>query len=209
MTTGIVVAGGASRRFGPGEKALATVAGSSMLHRVVDRLEPIVDGVVVNCREEQRSAFEAALSDAGQVRFAIDSVPDGGPVVGLATAIEAVDDRSALVVGCDFPLVTTAALSTIHSRLERHDADVVVPRVDGRRQPLCGAYRLDALAAELATPSEVRGRRLGAVLDRLDGDVLSASRLPGGNRTFWNVNTRTDLEFARRFAALESLDGAW
>lgn len=198
MPTGIVVAGGASRRFGPGEKALATVGGSPMLRRVVDALEPVVDAVVVNCREVQRSAFEAALSPVERVQFAVDPVPDGGPVVGLETACAEVDDDVALVVGCDLPLVTAPTLSSMLGRLESRPADAVVPRVDGRRQPLCGAYRVGALEGAIDAVGDARGCRVGALFDHLDVHAVAAGRLPGGDRAFWNVNTRSDLERVRR-----------
>ena len=197
MSTGIVVAGGASRRFGPGEKALATVDGSPMLRRVVDALESVADAVVVSCREAQRSAFEAALSPV-EARFAVDPVSGGGPVVGLETACAAVDDDVALVVGCDLPLVRTATLSTLLSRLDARPVDAVVPRVDGRRQPLCGAYRVGALEDAIDAVGDAHGCRVDALFDHLEGHAVSADRLPGGDRAFWNVNTRQDLERVRR-----------
>ncbi|WP_255193100.1 molybdenum cofactor guanylyltransferase [Natronobeatus ordinarius] len=199
MTTGIVVAGGTSRRFGPGDKALAPVAGSPMIRHVVGALEPITDAVVVNCREGQRPAFETALSTGEGVRFAIDRVPDSGPVAGLETACAVVDDDVAIVVGCDVPLVTTATLSSVLARLEARPVDVVVPRVDGRRQPLCGTYRVDALEDAIDAVGDAQGCRVGALFDHLDVHAVSARRLPGGDRAFWNVNTRSDLAFARRW----------
>lgn len=199
MTAGIVVAGGTSRRFGPEDKALATVAGSSMLRHVVDALEPIVDDVVVNCRAIQHPTFESELSGHDRIRFAIDPVPDGGPVVGLESACAAVNDDVALVVGCDFPLVTTTALASMLTRLESRAADAVVPWADGRRQPLCGAYRVDALEAAIDALGSVRGRRVGEVHERLVVHDVSVEELPGSDRAFWNVNTRADLERAERF----------
>jgi molybdopterin-guanine dinucleotide biosynthesis protein A len=55
---GVVLAGGRSTRFDDGDKALATVEGTSMLARVVHRLGAVTDVVVVNCRPGQREAFD-------------------------------------------------------------------------------------------------------------------------------------------------------
>lgn len=46
MTDGIVIVGGRSSRFGPGEKALADVSDTPTVRRVVDSLVPLVDRVV-------------------------------------------------------------------------------------------------------------------------------------------------------------------
>lgn len=60
---GVVLAGGFSTQFGDRDKALATADGDPMLARVVDRLNRIVDEVVVSCRRAQREEFERASAD--------------------------------------------------------------------------------------------------------------------------------------------------
>lgn len=201
MTTGIVVAGGRSERFGPGDKALATVDGTPMIRHVVRSLAPVCDGIVVNCRREQRSAFEATLEDVAiPLEFAIDPVPDAGPVVGLETALARVDDERACVTACDIPLVPSAALSALLDTLASESGtDAAVARVDGRTQPLCGAYAVDALAAVIDAVGSTENCSLFALLDRLEVTTVPATRLPGEERTFRNVNTRADLERLEEF----------
>ena len=79
MTTGAIVAGGRSTRFGDRDKAVAELAGVPMIRRVADRLagtddpvppgatraaggDPLVGEVVINCRPDQREAIDAALA---------------------------------------------------------------------------------------------------------------------------------------------------
>lgn len=212
VTTGIVVAGGTSSRFGPEEKALATVGGTPMLRRVVDGLAPRVDRVVVNARLEQRPAFSTALADAaGSIRFAIDGEPDGGPVAGLATALDGVDGGRAVVLACDLPLVGTETLASLLDAFGTVGGaaatDCVLPIVDGRPQPLCGVYAVDGVDAALDSLGTPRNRPLGELLDRLRVSTVSTSTLPAGPHSFANVNTRADLRTARRIAAAPR-DGA-
>src|SRR5215475_5373833 len=46
--TGVVLAGGLSRRMGGGDKGLLELAGKPMLSHVIDRLAPQVDQVIIN-----------------------------------------------------------------------------------------------------------------------------------------------------------------
>lgn len=209
MTAGIVIAGGRSTRFDDGDKALATVGGVPMLRRVVDGLVPLVDRVVVSARPDQRSAFASVLGDVDcRLDYAVDRQPDGGPVAGLAAALGAVDDAEAvLVLACDLPLVRTAALRELRAQLDGgdsgtshtdgHTPDCVVPRVEGRRQPLCGAYRRAALAAAIDALETPRDASLTAVLEGLDAASVEAACLPNGATVFENVNTRADLDAVR------------
>mgnify|MGYP000367843854 FL=1 len=106
MRAGVIVAGGRSTRFGDSDKAVADLAGTPMIRRVADRLGRVVDELVVNCREDQVEAIEAALSDhALDPRFALDEDPDQGPMAGIATGLAAVESEYAAVVACDMPFV--------------------------------------------------------------------------------------------------------
>ncbi|MFC7071208.1 molybdenum cofactor guanylyltransferase [Halobaculum lipolyticum] len=172
----VVVAGGRSRRLDGCDKAVAEVAGRPMIAHTVDRLASAVERTVVNCREDQRAAIADALP-APTVRFAIDPVPDAGPVAGMATGLAAADEAGAdraVVVGCDMPGLDAAVVSALATRLHG-DVDAVVPVADGRRQPLGAVYRVDAARKACETVGD--GGRLTAVLDRLD--TVEATVPPG------------------------------
>ncbi|QLG64184.1 molybdenum cofactor guanylyltransferase [Halorarum salinum] len=166
----VVLAGGRSTRFGATDKALADVAGRPMLAWSLDRLEPVVDDLVVNCRANQRRSLAAALGDR-PVRFAVDPVPDRGPVAGTCAGLAVADDGPTLVVGCDMPFFDAATAGRLFRRAaEEADADVApdaaVPVADGRRQPLGAVYRVES--ARAACERVGANGRLVDVLDRLD-----------------------------------------
>lgn len=66
--SGVVLAGGRSRRFGEGDKALAELDGEQMVVRVVDRVTTEVEDVAVSCRPEQVDRLERARSSKPDVR---------------------------------------------------------------------------------------------------------------------------------------------
>ena len=166
--TGVVVAGGRSTRFGDSEKALAEVAGRPMLRRVVATLGTVTDEVVVNCRPDQRAAFERALAGVDTaVRYALDEQTDEGPLSGLLRGLAAVDREFAVVLGCDMPLAEADALAALVDRARTANADAVVPTTDGGPEPLHAAYRVEP-TREAARATLDDGRRsLRALLERL------------------------------------------
>lgn len=195
----VVIAGGRSRRFGDRDKALADVEGTPMIRRVVDRLPPDVDELVVNCRREQRAAIEDVLSGGPlSPRFAVDAVPDRGPMYGLRTALRVATGQYAVALSCDVPYVEPALLTGLLEEARRRSANGVVPRVGDYRQPLCSVYRVDACrdACEIAT-----GRsdpRLQTVLDCLDPLIVEEEwvREHADPRALTSVDTPADLDAA-------------
>ena len=55
---GVILAGGLAQRMGGGDKGLLTIAGQSLLARVIDRLAPQVDGIALNANGDA-ARFEA------------------------------------------------------------------------------------------------------------------------------------------------------
>lgn len=195
--TGLLLAGGRSTRFGESDKALADLTGAPLVCHVAAALAPAVDELVVNCRADQRDALDdalAGLDDRLPVRFAVDPVPDEGPVAGLLTGLRVARGRHVAVAGCDQPFLRTATVATLFDRATDEGAndgsgsDGAVALVDGRRQPLPAVYRAtvarEAAERTLATGSQA----LRDVLTRVDPAPVPVA--PGAVR---DIDTRGDF----------------
>lgn len=192
--TAVVLAGGRSTRFGDEDKAVADLAGTPMIRRVVDRVAPVVDAVVINCRTAQRAAIEDALTGAAvPVAFAEDDYPDEGPMAGMATGLRAVEGAYAFVVACDMPFVDADFVEYLFDRAEGHDAAVARP--DQWFETTHAVYRADAMADACEHALEEGKERIVAPLFDLDFVVVDADevREHGHLRTFENCNTKTDF----------------
>lgn len=197
-TTGIVVAGGRSTRFGDREKALAELDGQPMLYHAVATLGDFTDSVVVNCRPDQQAAFSDGLEPLDtDIRWALDETPDEGPLAGLATALTAVDTERAVALGCDMPFADTDAVSGLLARLG--DSDAVVPRTDGGPEPLHAAYCVEPTLATARAALADGERSLRALLDRLAVDYVAVDAdgtLPV--RSLTSVDTGERLQEIKR-----------
>ncbi|WP_049983898.1 molybdenum cofactor guanylyltransferase [Halorubrum sp. BV1] len=212
MTSGAILAGGRSTRFGDADKAVAELAGVPLIRRVADRLagaddpippgaaraasgDPVVDDLVVNCREGQREAIAAALEGVPlPVRWAIDEEPELGPTAGIRNACRTAPGTYAVVVACDMPFVDPAFVATLVEDAADHDA--AVPRLEDRwLQTTQAVYRTAPTAAACDRALARGDRKVLAALDELDRAVVgdAAIRARTTPRTFTNVNTRDDL----------------
>ena len=196
---GVVLAGGYSTRFGEADKAVADLAGTPMIRRVVDRLATVTDDLVVNCRDDQLEAIREALADGDlEPRYAIDPVPDRGPLAGIRVGLEAVDREYAAVVACDMPFVDPALLETLRERARGRDG-AVVQLEDGWYQTTQAVYRADAMAAACRETLESEDKRIVAALERIDVATVGEAELEGvSERTFESIDTQDALEEAER-----------
>ena len=196
---GVVLAGGYSTRFGEADKAVADLAGTPMIRRVVDRLETVVDDLVVNCRDDQLEAIRDALAGSDlEPRYATDPVPDRGPLQGIRVGLEATDREYAAVVACDMPFVDPTLLERLHNRARGRDG-AVVHLEDGWYQTTQAVYRADAMAEACAATLDSEDKRIVAALERIDVAEVGEDALEGvSDRTFESIDTQEALAEAER-----------
>lgn len=191
-TSGLVLAGGASRRFGS-DKRLAPVEGRALLRRAVDAVAAVADEVLVAVAPD-RPVPDAVALPAG-VRTVTDASGGGGPLAGLVAGLAAASHDVVLVLGGDHGWAEPATLAALRDALLHDPAlDVVYLEVDGHRQPLAAAYRRRVAAVAQARLTD-GDRRAVALLDALAGVGLEP---PGAARAARDVDVPDDLDHARR-----------
>ncbi|MFA1611670.1 molybdenum cofactor guanylyltransferase [Halobellus rubicundus] len=197
MRAALVLAGGRSTRFGDRDKAVADLAGTPMIRRVVDRVAGVVDEVVINCRSDQEDAISDAFADAEvDPAFAVDREPDAGPMAGIARGLEAVSAEYAFVVACDMPFVDPAFAEHLFERAAGHDA--AVPRLDEWFQTTQAVYRAAPMREACLRALERDDSRIVAPLSDLEKVVLDREEIERVTsvETFENLNTREEFDRA-------------
>jgi len=213
--TGLILNGGASRRFGS-DKAALRVAGRTLLERTLDLFATLFDEVLVVGRPVPSSLLTHHASRitgnvprpasrvpapppvassrhaARGTRQVPDVIPGAGPLGGIYTGLLAMSRPFGFFVACDMPLLDATVVRRQLEVLRESDADAVVPTWDGYLEPLHAAYSQDCLPAvrRQLESGDVRIRRFFDSVNVLYWDVAAEGISP---RAFANVNTKSDL----------------
>jgi molybdopterin-guanine dinucleotide biosynthesis protein A len=189
---GVLLAGGAARRFGGAPKGLARLGGKRIADLALLALAAVTREQIVVANDP------SAVDWFPGRRVVADEDPTLGPLGGLATALWAAAGAPVLVVAWDMPFVTAGLLGALRDQGERARASVVpVHGVADRAEPLCAYYRPDALAVclSLLADGERRARALHAALPgarTLQGAELERHGDPA--RLFTSVDSAERLE---------------
>ncbi|WP_459193049.1 molybdenum cofactor guanylyltransferase [Halosimplex sp. J119] len=141
----------------------------SPLGRVGAAVEPVVDEVVVACRNDHREAVEEALEDIDH-RLAVDPVADDGPVASIRTGVRVASGDAVAVVAGDVPTVDAPLLEDLFEACD----PAAVPQSDRRLHPLHAVYDADAARVACDHTLASGSGRLYDVLSRLDPVVIDA-----------------------------------
>src|ERR1700694_1227521 len=138
QATLLVLAGGESRRMGR-TKAWLEVGETTLLGWVVERLGSAFTEIVLSFAQPEQ------VQQLLPYRLVFDRKPSAGPLAGLEAGLSAARNDVTFAVACDMPYVTRelAAMAVAAS----YGCDAAIPRIDGRPEPACAAYRHSALPA--------------------------------------------------------------
>ena len=190
--SGIVLAGGRSRRLGR-DKAIEPFDGKPLLLRVIDRLADVVDETVVVVADvEQAERIPLPAS----TRVVVDAYPDCGSLGGIFTGLSAAPGDWGLVVACDMPFLDRRLLRHILDR--RGGFDAVVPVLDGRPEPTHAAYS-KACLPHIERRLRARELKIAGFFDDVRVRLVPQAEIEGidpDRLSFLNVNTPDDLERA-------------
>lgn len=98
--TMVIQAGGESRRMGQ-SKATVPFAGRPLICRLVERLGPVADDLVITTNEPERLDFLHAEFPQYRIQLVRDAFNVRGALPGLYTALEAARNPYVAVVACD------------------------------------------------------------------------------------------------------------
>jgi molybdopterin-guanine dinucleotide biosynthesis protein A len=166
--SGILLAGGASRRFGR-PKLVEPLNGLPLFHWPLRALLGSCDEVVIVLAPD---AAEPSLPDSSdRVRFARDRVAYDGPLAGTLVGLENVRGEYAVIVAADMPGLSPELLSLMVKRAEGQTA-VLLSDADGTR-PLPAVIRVGPALVLARTLLESGERRLRALVEGLDPEGLA------------------------------------
>ena len=195
MLTVCIQAGGQSSRMGE-DKALKTFLGRPLIQRVVDRLAPIADEMIVTTNRPDDYAFL-------NLRLFSDLKPDRGALGGLYTAIASAAHPMVAVVACDMPFASATLIETMSRLLVEEEADVVIAKSAEGYEPLHAVYRRDTCLPAIESAIAADKWKVIAWFPQVKVRVLTLEEIRSvdpNNLAFWNVNTPEEFAKAEELA---------
>ncbi len=171
------------------DKALKPFLGRPLITRVVDRLQPIADELIVTTNRPADYAFL-------HLPLFLDLKPGRGALGGLHTAIASAKSLLVAVVACDMPFASAPLLETAARLLVEENADVVIPRSPEGLEPLHAVYRRETCLPAIEAAIEADQWKVIAWFPQVKVLELAVD----DERPFWNVNTPEEFVEAERIA---------
>jgi molybdopterin-guanine dinucleotide biosynthesis protein A len=188
MLTVVIQAGGQSSRMGE-DKALKLFLGRPLIQRVINRMMPIADEIIVTTNRPAEYEF---LS----LRLVPDLKPGRGALGGLYTAIASATSPLVAVVACDMPFASPMLFEGALKLMVEEDADVVIAKIDEGYEPLHALYRRETCLPAIESAIDADQWKVISWFPQVKVRTLTSDEVklfdPSG-LCFWNLNTPEDF----------------
>jgi molybdopterin-guanine dinucleotide biosynthesis protein A len=194
MWTAAILAGGQARRLGGRDKSALRVGAASILEHQLSVMRDLTPHILIVGREQPPPGH-------ADLRAVPDRLPGAGALGGLYTALLEAGTDQVVVLACDMPFLTRAFMALLASIGEEDvNADVVLPRDEWGRHPLCASYRA-RVAPRLKRHIDAGELRVRDAIDGLHVREVGPDQLAAYNqegRLLVNVNTPDDYARAQQ-----------
>ncbi len=180
--TAAILAGGNSRRMGH-NKALLPLSGQPLIAHVAARLEKVARQRIILSNDAATYQF-LDLPIYGDIFVGV------GALAGVHAALTYAAFPLVFVVACDMPFLDPRLLRWLYDRIE--EADVVMPRLGGREEPLHALYRRHRVLPKVTARLQAGYRRVVSFLPDVNVryvDEAEMKLVAPELRSFRNANT--------------------
>ena len=200
MATGVILAGGKSRRMGQ-NKALLRLGNNTLIGHVIHRIQSITDELLLITNSPDEYTHLGITTHK-------DIIPNAGALGGIHAGLSYASHETVICVGCDNPFLVPNLLTYLVSVLGEHDA--VMPWTDRgpssdnadaqvTLQTLCAVYskRCLPIIEQMLNESDLR---VHALQERANVLTLAPEiwkTFDPEEHSFFNINTPEDFEKAQ------------
>lgn len=200
-----IQAGGESKRMGR-SKATVPFAGRPLICRLVERLSPVADYLLITTNEAENLGFLKDEFPRREIRLVPDVYDFRGALPGIYSALKAAESEYVAIVACDMVCASPALVAREAAVMAATRADVVVPVNKHGFEPFHALYRRSTCLPVVEAAVEAGEQRAQGIFSKVNvcelsqAEVLQAEPMGG---CFINVNTPEELKMMEKAFAEE------
>ncbi len=185
--TGVILAGGQARRMGGQDKGLIRLDDKPMIEIIIDIFRPQTATLIINANRNHDV----------YARYGFNIVADElsgfcGPLAGMASALRVINTDYIVTTPCDSPFIPIDLVHRLAAALAHESADISVAHNGDRMQPVFCMLK-KTLRQSLHDYLASGERKIDRWFAQHKYAIADFSDKP---ETFYNINTRTDIENA-------------
>jgi molybdenum cofactor guanylyltransferase len=186
--SGVILAGGANKRFGGLIKANIEIEGKTILSGIIEKISDYVEEIIVVTNSPQEFNHYRGITLVGDV-FA-----NAGPLGGIHAGMNSSAKEAVFVLAGDMPLLNTTIIDKQIKLWKNSHCDILVPRVGINFEPLHAIYSKSVFNLLTEYLSGENNHAVRNFYNIAGADYFDLEDTEDIRRAFTNINYPADLE---------------
>ncbi|RCK77536.1 MAG: Molybdopterin-guanine dinucleotide biosynthesis protein MobA [Ignavibacteriae bacterium] len=189
--TGIILAGGKSRRMGE-DKALIKILDLTAIEIVYEKLKSLFYEILVITNQPDKFSFL-------NVKAYEDVYRNIGPLAGIHSGLAHSSNKFNFFISCDMVLMKKEIIEFIVNR--KFEKNIIVPRVYDTLQPLCAVYSKNCISTiESMIEANIRSNQLELnsplrLIEVMDTEIVEITQNQDNYfNPFFSMNDKKDYQ---------------
>ena len=191
--SGVILAGGASKRFNGITKARIVIDDKTIIYRIIDTIREIFDDITIVTNTPE------AFSEFVNYKIISDQFLNKGPLAGIHSALKVSEKEALFVFAGDMPLLDKEFIIRQIDYYNINKCEVLIPRINRYIEPLHGIYKktlFRVLEEYLIVNHDYAVREF---LKKVNVCYLQLEESEKTIRAFININSSRDVSIAEKF----------
>jgi molybdopterin-guanine dinucleotide biosynthesis protein A len=187
MISGVILAGGANKRFGGITKASLNIDGEKIISRIINTISGLFGEIIIvtNTPEE--------FLDFIDCRIIGDQYKNAGPLGGIHAALRYAAADAIFVFAGDMPFLDRKIIEEQIEEFNISQADILIPKAGKLIEPLHSIYKKTVLEDLERFLSEGGNRAVRDFISKKNTAYFYIEETEARLRSFTNINLPSDL----------------
>jgi molybdopterin-guanine dinucleotide biosynthesis protein A len=185
--SGVILAGGASKRFNGIIKAKIVIDGKTIITRILETFGEIFDEIIIVTNTPGEFKEYSGCKITG------DQILNKGPLGGIHSALKISEKEAVFLVAGDMPLLDREIIVRQLDFYGDENCDVLIPKIGHYIEPLHGIYRKTLLSTLEEYLKERNDYAIREFLRSVDTHYMHLGNSKKNRRAFTNINSHEDI----------------
>jgi molybdopterin-guanine dinucleotide biosynthesis protein A len=185
--SGVILAGGANKRFGGITKSNIVVGGKTIISGMIRTIEDLFNEIIIVTNRP--SEFRELI----RYKIIKDQYLKAGPLGGIHAALKSSSEEAIFVFAGDMPFLNKEIITKQIHEFNKGSYDILIPKVDQFIEPLHGIYRRSVLKDLERFLSEGKTRAVRDFITEVNIGYLKFPKTETNILAFTNINSPSDI----------------
>jgi molybdopterin-guanine dinucleotide biosynthesis protein A len=190
--SGVVLAGGANKRFGGKIKSNAIIGGEKIIDRIINTISGIFDEIIIVTNNP------GEFKQYSEYKITGDHFIGTGPLGGIHSAMKSSSVDAVFIFAGDMPFLSMDLIKNQIDIFRFSHSEALIPLTGSKMEPLHGIYRnsiSEKLEKYLSEKQEFAVRKF---LEQVDVSFFNPGDSNEVLKAFININSQSDADRVNR-----------